>query len=92
MIAPSCATSTCTGWTGRGTTPHGVLVRYADDLVVMCGTRQQAEAALARLRPVLGGLGLELKAAKTRIVHLRRKEAEGFDFLGCASRDWRLIM
>ena len=28
---------------------HGVLVRYADDLVVMCRSREQAEAALARL-------------------------------------------
>ncbi len=62
---------------------HGVLVRYCDDLVVMCSTRQQAEAALARLRQVLAGLGLELKAAKTRIVHLTEdKDAEGFDFLG----------
>jgi hypothetical protein len=46
---------------------HGVLVRYCDDLVVMCATRQQAEAALGRLRLVLGGMGLELKEAKTRI-------------------------
>jgi retron-type reverse transcriptase len=49
---------------------HGVLVRYCDDLVVMCQSRQQAEAALERLRSVLGGLGLELKQSKTRIVHL----------------------
>ena len=62
---------------------HGVLVRYCDDLVVMCDTRQQAEAALERLRLVLAGLGLELKAAKTRIVHLTEdKDAEGVDFLG----------
>ncbi len=62
---------------------HGVLVRYCDDLVVMCDTRQQAEAALEQLRTVLAGLGLELKAAKTRIVHLTEdKDAEGFDFLG----------
>jgi RNA-directed DNA polymerase len=62
---------------------HGVLVRYCDDLVVMCDTRQQAEAALERLRSVLGGLGLELKAAKTRIVRLTEgKDAGGFDFLG----------
>jgi len=62
---------------------HGVLVRYCDDLVVMCATRQQAESALARLEAVLAGLGLELKAAKTRVVHLREdKDAEGFDFLG----------
>ncbi len=62
---------------------HGVLVRYCDDLVVMCATRQQAEAALERLRLVLGGMGLELKETKTRIVHLTEGEdAEGADFLG----------
>jgi group II intron reverse transcriptase/maturase len=62
---------------------HGVLVRYCDDLVVMCTTRRQAEVALERLRSVLSGLGLELKAAKTRIVCLTEdKDAEGFDFLG----------
>jgi RNA-directed DNA polymerase len=60
---------------------HGVLVRYCDDLVVMCNTRQQAEAALGRLRQLLAGLGLEPKAAKTRIVHLE-VGGEGFDFLG----------
>ena len=48
----------------------------------MCTTRQQAEAALERLTALLAGLGLELKAAKTRIVHLRGQGAEGFDFLG----------
>jgi group II intron reverse transcriptase/maturase len=60
---------------------HGVLVRFADDAVVMCRTRQQAEAALARLTVLLAELGLEPKAAKTRIVHLAEGE-EGFDFLG----------
>jgi RNA-directed DNA polymerase len=59
----------------------GVLVRYADDLVVMCWSRSQAEAALARLTVLLGGLGLEPKAAKTRIVHLE-EGGEGLDFLG----------
>jgi len=59
----------------------GVLVRFADDLVVMCWSRSQAEAALARLTVLLADLGLEPKAAKTRIVHLQ-EEGEGFDFLG----------
>ena len=58
-----------------------MLVRYADDLVVMCSSRQQAQAALARLRALLAELGLEPKAAKTRIVELA-VGAEGFDFLG----------
>jgi RNA-directed DNA polymerase len=60
---------------------HGVLVRYADDVLVMCVTRAQAEAALARLRSLLAELGLAPKAAKTRIVHLA-VGGEGFDFLG----------
>ena len=60
---------------------HGVLVRYADDVVVMCDTREQAEAALAQLTDLLAGLGLEPKAAKTRIVHLAEGNP-GFDFLG----------
>lgn len=60
---------------------HGVLTRYADDLVVMCASRQQAEAALARLVDLLADLGLEPKATKTRIVHLE-VGGEGLDFLG----------
>jgi group II intron reverse transcriptase/maturase len=65
-------------WATQG---HGVLVRYADDLVVMCWSRTEAEQALAQLRSILAGLGLETKAAKTRIVHLE-EGGEGFDFLG----------
>lgn len=60
---------------------HGVLVRFADDAVVMCRSREQAEAALAQLTALLAELGLEPKAAKTRIVHLA-EGGEGFDFLG----------
>jgi RNA-directed DNA polymerase len=59
----------------------GVLARYADDLVVMCWSRSQAEAALERLTALLADLGLEPKAAKTRIVQLEAG-GEGFDFLG----------
>jgi RNA-directed DNA polymerase len=59
----------------------GVLVRFADDLVVCCRIRAQAEAALAALRALLAGLGLELAEEKTRLVCLN-EEGEGFDFLG----------
>lgn len=67
-------------WQGR----HwrlGELTRYADDLVIACGSGQQAEAALASLRAELDELGLELAAAKTRVVNLHER-GEGFDFLG----------
>jgi RNA-directed DNA polymerase len=63
------------------TTGHGVLVRYADDLVAMCSSRAEADRALQRLTVLLGDLGLAPKADKTRIVHLV-EGGEGFDFLG----------
>ncbi|MGH2659599.1 MAG: group II intron maturase-specific domain-containing protein [Actinomycetota bacterium] len=60
---------------------YGRLVRYADDLVVVCRSRGQAEAALAKLTTLLQGLGLEPKPEKTRVVQLVEGEP-GFDFLG----------
>jgi len=63
----------------------GVLVRYADDFVIMCRTPQQAEAALEQARGILVDLGLELHPDKTRVVDLREGR-EGFDFLGCHFR------
>jgi group II intron reverse transcriptase/maturase len=63
---------------GAGT---GVLVRFCDDLVVLCWSRGEAERALAALTGILAGLGLEPKAAKTRIVHLA-EDGDGLDFLG----------
>ena len=60
---------------------EGVLVRYADDVVVLCRTETEARAALARLRDLLAELGLAPKEAKTRLVHVV-EGGEGFDFLG----------
>jgi RNA-directed DNA polymerase len=60
---------------------HGVLVRFADDVLVMCKSREQADAALQRLRDLLAELGLRPKEAKTRIVQLQ-VGGGGFDFLG----------
>ncbi len=59
----------------------GVLVRYADDLLVLCATREQAEKARELVAATLEELGLRLHPGKTRIVPLARG-AEGFDFLG----------
>jgi hypothetical protein len=59
----------------------GVLVRYADDLVVLAASKRQAEVAGELVATVLGDLGLRLHPEKTRIVHLARG-VEGFDFLG----------
>jgi group II intron reverse transcriptase/maturase len=59
----------------------GVLVRYADDLVVLAATKRQAEGAGELVATVLGDLGLRLHPEKTGIVHLARG-VEGFEFLG----------
>jgi RNA-directed DNA polymerase len=67
------------------TREHGVLVRYADDLVAMCFTERQANSALRALEDNLAGLGLRLKPSKTRIVHLR-EGGEGLEFLGFEHR------
>lgn len=53
-------------------------VRYADDFVLLCETREQAERARDIAGEALSPLGLELNAEKTRVAHLE----EGFDFLG----------
>jgi RNA-directed DNA polymerase len=63
----------------------GELVRYADDFVIICRTRRQAEVALTLAGDILGGLGLQLHPGKTKIVDLREGR-EGFDFLGCHFR------
>lgn len=56
------------------------LVRYADDMVVLCRTREEAEAALAKLKELVEARGLQLHPDKTRIAHLM--ERPGFQFLG----------
>ena len=49
--------------------------------MILCATRERAEAALGHLRAILAGMGLTLSDAKTRLVNLRTPK-EGFDFLG----------
>jgi group II intron reverse transcriptase/maturase len=63
----------------------GQLVRYADDFVILCRTRAQAEQALAKVREIMGQLRLELHPTKTRLVELGLGK-EGFTFLGCYLR------
>jgi len=62
-----------------------VVVRYADDLVACCHSRQQAEQVKARLAAWLAPRGLVFNEDKTKIVHL----TEGFDFLGVNVRRYR---
>lgn len=61
----------------------GKLIRFADDLVVLCHTEGQARRTLAKIRTNLSVLGLTVNEQKTRIGHVR----EGFDFLGFTYRE-----
>lgn len=60
------------------------MVRYADDFVVLCRTREEAEAALAEIQRWVEEAGLILHPTKTRIVDSR---TESFAFLGYSFRE-----
>jgi RNA-directed DNA polymerase len=62
-----------------------VLVRYCDDFVVCCHTRQEAEQVKARLAGWLAPRGLAFNDEKTKIVSLEA----GYDFLGFNIRRYR---
>ncbi len=79
-------------WTRRKHRRAGVpamrLIRYADDFVVMvAGTRDDAEALWGEVAAVLAPMGLRLSEEKTRVCHID----EGLDFLGwrIQRRAWR---
>jgi RNA-directed DNA polymerase len=56
------------------------MVRYADDFVILCESREQAEEILEEVRQWMENAGLTLHPTKTRIVN--EKDQGGFDFLG----------
>ena len=58
------------------------VIRYADDLVALCHSQEQAWQVKARLAAWLAPRGLAFNEDKTQIVHL----IEGFDFLGFSVR------
>jgi RNA-directed DNA polymerase len=58
-----------------------VMVRYADDAVVLCRSREAADSALARLRAWVNANGLTLNPDKTHVGDCR-VEGQGFEFLG----------
>ena len=60
----------------------GKLVRYADDFVVLCRSREEVEEAERRVKLIFERLKLTLHPEKTRKVDLTEGK-EGFDFLGC---------
>jgi RNA-directed DNA polymerase len=62
-----------------------VLIRYADDFVVHCHSKQEALEVKARLAAWLAPRGLTFNDDKTRVVSL----SEGYDFLGFNVRRYR---
>jgi RNA-directed DNA polymerase len=69
---------------GNTKVPRAV-VRYADDFVVFCESKEDAEQAKNTLKEWLGNRGLSLSEEKTQIVHLTK----GFDFLGFNIRQYK---
>ncbi len=57
----------------------GELVRYADDAVIICYSKRQAETAFEHLQYIMKRLLLTLHPVKTKIVDMN---TESFDFLG----------
>ncbi|MGO9277015.1 MAG: group II intron maturase-specific domain-containing protein [Streptosporangiaceae bacterium] len=64
--------------TGETKPGSPVLIRYADDVAVLCCSQEQAGQVKARLAEWLAPRGLAFNEDKTRIVCL----SEGFDYLG----------
>lgn len=62
----------------RKRAPYGTLVRFADDFVILCQRRLQAQMALATAGQALGEIRLRLNRHKTHLVHFDK----GFKFLG----------
>jgi RNA-directed DNA polymerase len=61
------------------------VVRYADDFVVICRTKEEATNIYEKLKPYLNKRGLTLADDKTKVTHI----CEGFDFLGFNLRQYK---
>ena len=71
-------------WEKYGLT-HGILVRYADDTVIICKNKKSANHALNLLQYIMTKLDLKLHPVKTKIVSMWDGKEE-FDFLGMHHR------
>src|SRR5262249_46170856 len=76
--AAGVAYVTSGGHAGTARPGSPVAIRYADDMVVLCHSQEQAGQVKARLAEGLAPRGLGFNEGKTKVVHL----SEGFDFLG----------
>ena len=76
-------------WEKDGRT-HGILVRYADDTVIICKNKKSANHAQNLLQYIMGKLDLKLHPVKTKIINMW-DGTEGFDFLGLHHRRFSKI-
>jgi RNA-directed DNA polymerase len=63
----------------------GTFVRYADDLVILCKTKEQALKSIDVLKAVFGKLELQMNTTKSKLINLWDDKV-GFDFLGMHHR------
>lgn len=88
VISPLCANIYLnvldTIWERQGK-QYGKLVRYADDLVIICKNKKSATHAMGILKAVMQKLELELNIEKTKVISMWDGK-EGFDFLGMHHR------
>ena len=61
-----------------------LMIRYADDFVILCKSKQQAKEAKVKTTNYLQSIGLTLSKEKTNITHIKK----GFDFLGFTFRKY----
>lgn len=83
---------------GKTLFPFWTLIRYADDMVIMCKRKALALESIRVLKGIFGKLELEMNTEKSRLVNLR-DDSEGFDFLGFRHRkfpkkvkEWKSIL
>jgi RNA-directed DNA polymerase len=63
----------------------GTLIRYADDFVILCKTKQQALESVQVIQAIMKKLDLSLHREKSRLVNIW-DDSDGFDFLGLHHR------
>lgn len=66
-------------------TELGAIVRYADDLVILCKTKEQAMKSIDVLKAVFSKLEIQINTSKSKLINLWDDKA-GFDFLGMHHR------
>jgi group II intron reverse transcriptase/maturase len=69
----------------------GELVRYADDLVILTKTKQQALESIQILQAIMNKLDLTINREKSKLINLFDNK-EGFDFLGFHNRKFKVLL